>query len=355
MDARNQLLAKAAAHPDLAMVRPNGMEDVEEYTLDIDLEKAGAQSLSKGEINTAIAAYWGSAYVNDFTDKGRTKKVYVQAKPDTRMQASDFSLYYVRNAKGDMVPFSSFMRMHSTTGSPRLERYNGLPAMEILGEAAPGRSTGQAMAALEEIAGELPAGFSFDWTGMSLQEKVAGNQAPMLYALSLVVVFLCLAALYESWTIPLSVLLVVPTGVIGALPGMVGRGMYNDIYFQIGLLTVIGLSAKNSILIVEFAKDLHEAGLDLYEATVRAVRMRLRPIIMTSLCFILGVVPLAVSNGAGSGGQNALGTTVVFGVSAATALGIFFTPLFFVLVSRLFGAKKRASLQTALEEGESHA
>ncbi len=355
MDARNQLLAKAAAHPDLAMVRPNGMEDVEEYTLDIDLEKAGAQSLSKGEINTAIAAYWGSAYVNDFTDKGRTKKVYVQAKPDTRMQASDFSLYYVRNAKGDMVPFSSFMRMHSTTGSPRLERYNGLPAMEILGEAAPGRSTGQAMAALEEIAGELPAGFSFDWTGMSLQEKVAGNQAPMLYALSLVVVFLCLAALYESWTIPLSVLLVVPTGVIGALLGMVGRGMYNDIYFQIGLLTVIGLSAKNSILIVEFAKDLHEAGLDLYEATVRAVRMRLRPIIMTSLCFILGVVPLAVSNGAGSGGQNALGTTVVFGVSAATALGIFFTPLFFVLVSRLFGAKKRASLQTALEEGESHA
>ena len=358
MNARNILLGKAATHPDLIMVRPNGMEDVEEYKLDIDLEKAGAQGLSKGEINTAIAAYWGSSYVNDFTDKGRTKKVYVQARPETRMQASDFSRYYVRNSNGDMVPFSSFMRMHSTTGSPRLERYNGLPAMEILGEAAQGRSTGQAMAAMEELASELPAGFSFSWTGLSLQEVMSGNQAPMLYALSLVVVFLCLAALYESWTIPLSVLLVVPTGVIGALIGMFARDMYNDIYFQIGLLTVIGLSAKNSILIVEFAKDLHEAGKDLYEATVQAVRMRLRPIIMTSLCFILGVAPLAISSGAGSGGQNALGTTVVFGVTAATALGIFYTPLFFVTVTRLFTARKRAAAvaeQTVPTEGESHA
>ncbi|MCC8193671.1 MAG: efflux RND transporter permease subunit, partial [Deltaproteobacteria bacterium] len=356
MQARDTVLAKAAVHPDLAMVRPNGMEDVEEYKLDIDLEKAGAQGLSKGEINSAIAAYWGSSYVNDFTDKGRTKKVYMQAKPDTRMQASDFSRYYVRNKNGDMVPFSSFMTMHSATGSPRLERYNGLPAMEILGEAAPGRSTGQAMAAMEAIAGELPAGFGFSWTGLSLQEVTAGSQAPMLYALSLVVVFLCLAALYESWTIPLSVLLVVPTGVLCALLGMFARGMYNDIYFQIGLLTVIGLSAKNSILIVEFAKDLHAAGMDLYEATVQAVRMRLRPIIMTSLCFILGVVPLAVSAGAGSGGQNALGTTVVCGVTAATALGIFYTPVFFVTVTRFFSSRRRAkAAHLALREGDSHA
>ena len=352
MEARNILLGKAAAHPDLTMVRPNGMENVEEYKLAIDLEKAGAQGLSKGEINTAIGAYWGSSYVNDFTDKGRTKKVYVQARPDARMQASDFSRYYVRNANGDMVPFSSFMSMSSDTGSPRLERYNGLPAMEILGEAAPGKSTGQAMAAMEQIAGELPAGFSYSWTGLSLQEVTSGSQAPILYAISLAVVFLCLAALYESWTVPLAVLLVVPTGVLGALAGMFLRDMYNDVYFQIGLLTVIGLSAKNSILIVEFAKDLYETGMDIYEATVRAVRMRLRPIVMTSLCFILGVVPLAISSGAGSGGQNALGTTVVFGVTAATVLGIYYTPLFFVVVTRLFTRTRKATAASSQIQGQ---
>ncbi|CAK7072749.1 MAG: Multidrug efflux pump subunit AcrB [Desulfovibrio sp.] len=355
MDARNMLLGMAAVHPDLQMVRPNGMDDVEEYKLDIDLQKAGAQSLSKAEINSAISAYWGSMYVNDFMDKGRTKKVYIQAAPEARAQVSDFSRYYVRNSNGDMVPFSSFMSVSSSMGSPRLERYNGLPSIEILGEAAPGKSTGQAMAAMEEMASKLPSGIGYAWTSLSLQEVMSGAQAPMLYAISLVVVFLCLAALYESWTIPLSVLLVVPTGVIGALIGVSLRGMSNDVYFQVGLLTVIGLSAKNSILIVEFAKDLHAAGLDLYESTVRAVRMRLRPIIMTSLCFILGVVPLAISSGAGSGGQNALGTTVVFGVTAATALGIFYTPIFFVVVTGLFSRKKSEKAAVQTKEEECHA
>ncbi|MDL2313721.1 efflux RND transporter permease subunit [Desulfovibrio sp. OttesenSCG-928-C14] len=347
MQARNLLLQKANAHPAIANARPNGLDDVEQVELDIDLAKAGAQSLSKGEINTAVAAYWGSVYVNDFMDKGRTKKVYLQADSDFRMQASDFDRYHVRNSKGEMVPFSSFLSMHSVQGSPRLERYGGLPAIQIQGEAAPGYSSGQAMAAMEELVKELPGGFGYAWTGLSYQEVMSGNQAPLLYALSLIVVFLCLAALYESWSIPISVLLAVPTGVLGALLGVYLRGMNNDIYFQIGLLTIIGLSAKNSILIVEFAKSLWEEGLDLLEATTQAVRMRLRPIIMTSLCFILGVVPLAISSGAGSGGQNALGTTVAFGMLTATGLGIFFTPIFFVLVSRLFGKKKAAAPEAA--------
>ena len=343
MEARNILLQKAAAHPMLRNVRPNGLDDVEQYELHIDLAKAGAQSLRKGEINSAIAAYWGSSYVNDFMDRGRTKKVYLQADAQFRMQAADFNRYYVRNDKGDMVPFSSFLSMSSVQGSPRLERYGGQPSIEILGEAAPGYSSGQAMAAMESLMQELPPGFGYAWTGISYQEAMSGSQAPLLYAVSLTVVFLCLAALYESWTVPLSVLLVVPLGVLGALIGVSLRGMNNDIYFQIGLLTVVGLSAKNSILIVEFAKALHEQGQELFDATVLAVRMRLRPIIMTSLCFILGVIPLAIGSGAGSGGQNALGTTVVFGVSLATALGLYYTPLFFMLVTRLFSRKRSAA------------
>ncbi|MDL2307317.1 efflux RND transporter permease subunit [Desulfovibrio sp. OttesenSCG-928-C06] len=350
MEARNILLGKASQHPALTGMRPNGLDDVEQYGLDIDLAKAGAQSLSKGDINDAIAAYWGSSYVNDFMDKGRSKKVFMQADPHYRMQASDFDRYFVRNSKDQMVPFSSFMSMNSAYGSPRLERYGGLPSVEILGQAATGYSSGQAMQAMEEIAKELPYGFGYAWTGISYQEVMAGNQAPMLYALSLIVVFLCLAALYESWSIPLSVLLAVPTGVIGALLGMYLTGGNNDIYFQIGLLTIIGLSAKNSILIVEFAKDLHHAGMDLVEAVTQAVRMRLRPIIMTSLCFILGVVPLAMASGAGSGGQNALGTTVVFGMLTATGLGIYYTPLFFVAVTRLFQRRKRSAASRSLAE-----
>lgn len=340
MAARNEIIQKANAHPALMNVRPNGQEDVEQYNLDIDMAKAGSLSLDKGEINTSIAAYWGGAYVNDFMDRGRTKKVYIQAEPTERLQTSDLKKYHVRNAKGEMVPFSSFLTVGSKMNSPRLERYGGLPAIQILGEPAPGHTSGEAMAVMESLVEELPHGFGYSWTGLSYQEKLSGDQAPMLYTLSVIIVFLCLAALYESWTIPLSVILVVPVGVLGALAGVLLRDMNNDIYFQIGLLTVVGLSAKNSILIVEFAKDIHEEGVELFKATVQAVRLRLRPIIMTSLCFILGVFPLAVSSGAGSGGQNAIGTTVVFGVSVATILGLYYTPIFFVLVTRFFQRSK---------------
>ena len=341
VNARDGLLAAARQNRNLHSVRPNGLDDVEQLKLNIDLAKASAQSLDKAEINTAIAAYWGSVYVNDFMDKGRTKKVYLQAAANYRMQASDFNRYYVRNSQGDMVPFSSFLTVDDKAkGSPRLERYNGVSSIEIMGEAVAGQSSGQAMAIMEELAKDLPPGFGFEWTGLSFQEKMVGDQAIMLYALSLIIVFLCLAALYESWTIPLSVLLVVPLGVIGALIGVSLRGMNNDVYFQVGLLTVVGLSAKNSILIVEFAKEMHKSGMELFEATLEAVKLRLRPIIMTSLAFILGVLPLAVSTGAGSGGQNALGTAVCSGMIAATALGIYYTPIFFVLVTRLFSSRK---------------
>ncbi len=341
IQARDDLLHAARQNKNLRSVRPNGLDDVDQLTLHIDLAKAGAQSLDKAEINTAIAAYWGSAYVNDFMDKGRTKKVYLQADANYRMQASDFNRYYVRNALGDMVPFSSFLTIDDQTkGSPRLERYNGVPSIEIMGEAAPGQSSGQAMSIMEELAKDLPPGFGYEWTGLSFQEKMVGDQAIMLYALSLIIVFLCLAALYESWTIPLSVLMVVPLGIIGAIVGVTLRGMENDVYFQVGLLTVVGLSAKNSILIVEFAKEMHKSGMGLLEATLEAVHLRLRPIVMTSLAFILGVLPLAVSSGAGAGGQNALGTSVCCGMIAATALGIYYTPIFFVLVTRLFSPSK---------------
>lgn len=356
MNARNILLMKANKHPDLQAVRPNGLEDVDQYVLDIDLAKAGAQSLTKGEINTAVAAYWASAYVNDFMDRGRTKKVYIQADMPYRMQASDFDRYHIRNAKGEMVPLSSFVSMDVKKGSPRLERYNGLPSIEILGMPRGNKSTGQAMAAMEELAAELPPGFDFAWTGLSFQEKMAGAQAPMLYAISIVIVFLCLAALYESWSIPFAVLLAVPTGVIGALSGIFLRGMNNDVYFQIGILTVMGLSAKNSILIVEFAQEMHEKGEDIFQATVHAARLRLRPIIMTSMAFVLGVVPLMISSGAGSGGQNAIGTTVVFGVATATILGIFFTPIFYIVVNSFFKSRKEAaqSVVAVADETGSH-
>ncbi len=341
MKARDTLLASAKVRPELigSSVRHNGLSDVGQYNLEIDLAKAGALSVPLSEINSTIAAFWGSMYVNDFTDKGRTKKVILQADAPFRMQADDFKRFYVRNTKGDMVPLSAFTTGNTGTGSPRLERYNGLSSVEILGQPAPGRSSGQAMAVMEELASKLPSGFGFSWTGMSYQERMSGNQAPALYAISLTVVFLCLAALYESWSIPFSVLLVVPLGVIGALGGAFLRGLNNDVYFQVGLLTIIGLSAKNAILIVEFAKELEEEGQDLIEATVHAVHLRLRPIIMTSLAFILGVLPLAISTGAGSGSQNAIGTGVMCGMLTATGLGVFYTPIFFVVVSRLFKVK----------------
>ncbi|ECD9517977.1 efflux RND transporter permease subunit [Salmonella enterica subsp. diarizonae] len=340
--ARNQLLADAAGHPDLLTgVRPNGLEDTPQFRLTVDQEKAQAMGVSVSDINTTLSAAWGGSYVNDFIDRGRVKKVYVMAAAKYRMLPEDIGKWYVRGSDGQMVPFSAFTTALWEYGSPRLERYNGLPSMEILGQAAPGRSTGEAMAMMETLANRLPAGIGYDWTGMSYQERLSGHQAPSLYAISMVVVFLCLAALYESWSIPFSVMLVVPLGVSGALLATTLRGLTNDVYFQVGLLTTIGLSAKNAILIVEFAKDLMEKeGKDLVEATLEAVRMRLRPILMTSLAFILGVLPLVLSTGAGSGAQNAVGTGVMGGMVAATLLAIYFVPVFFVVVRRRFSRRK---------------
>ncbi len=323
--ARNQLFGMVAQHPDvLTGVRPNGLEDTPQFKIDIDQEKAQALGVSISDINTTLGAAWGGSYVNDFIDRGRVKKVYIMSEAKYRMLPEDIGKWYVRGSDGQMVPFSAFSTSRWEYGSPRLERYNGLPSLEILGQAAPGKSTGEAMALMEELAGKLPSGIGYDWTGMSYQERLSGNQAPALYAISLIVVFLCLAALYESWSIPFSVMLVVPLGVVGALLAATFRGLTNDVYFQVGLLTTIGLSAKNAILIVEFAKDLMEKeGKGLIEATLEAVRMRLRPILMTSLAFILGVMPLVISSGAGSGAQNAVGTGVMGGMVTATILAIF--------------------------------
>ncbi|EIE1068600.1 efflux RND transporter permease subunit [Salmonella enterica] len=336
--ARNQLLGMVAKHPDLLVrVRPNGLEDTPQFKLDVDQEKAQALGVSLSDINETISAALGGYYVNDFIDRGRVKKVYVQADAQFRMLPGDINNLYVRSANGEMVPFSTFSSARWIYGSPRLERYNGMPSMELLGEAAPGRSTGEAMSLMENLASQLPNGIGYDWTGMSYQERLSGNQAPALYAISLIVVFLCLAALYESWSIPFSVMLVVPLGVVGALLAASLRGLNNDVYFQVGLLTTIGLSAKNAILIVEFAKDLMEKeGRGLIEATLEASRMRLRPILMTSLAFILGVMPLVISRGAGSGAQNAVGAGVMGGMLTATLLAIFFVPVFFVVVKRRF-------------------
>src|SRR5476651_667606 len=336
--ARNQLLGMIAQHPDLlTQVRPNGLEDTPQFKIEIDQEKATALGVSISDINTTLGASIGGSYVNDFIDRGRVKKVYIQADSQYRMLPKDIDNLYVRNSTGQMVPFSSFSSAKWEYGSPRLERYNGLPSMEILGQPAPGKSSGDAMAMMESLASKLPSGIGYDWTGLSYQERLSGNQAPALYAISLVVVFLCLAALYESWSIPFSVMLVVPLGVVGALLATSLRGLNNDVYFVVGLLTTIGLAAKNAILIVEFAKDLMlKEGKPLIEATLEAVRMRLRPILMTSLAFILGVLPLAISNGAGSGAQNAVGTGVMGGMISATLLAIFFVPVFFVVVRRRF-------------------
>ncbi|MFC3394813.1 efflux RND transporter permease subunit [Brenneria rubrifaciens] len=346
-EARNQLLGMAAQRPDmLVQVRPNGMEDSPQFRLDIDQEKAEALGVSLSNINATLATALGGSYVNDFIDRGRVKKVYVQADAPFRMLPDDIKNWYIRGSNGQMVPFSAFTQSHWEYGSPRLERYNGQPSMQIQGEAAPGKSTGEAMALMEEFVTKLPQGIGYEWTGMSYQERLSGNQAPAIYAISLIVVFLCLAALYESWSIPFSVMLVVPLGIIGALIAANMRGLENDVYFKVGLLTTIGLSAKNAILIVEFAKDLMEKeGKGLVEATLDSVRMRLRPILMTSLAFILGVLPLVISSGAGSGAQNAVGTGVMGGMITATVLAIFFVPVFFVVIRRRFGKKNDDSEQ----------
>ncbi|MEK8099065.1 efflux RND transporter permease subunit [Morganella morganii] len=342
--ARNQLLGLAGKHPDmLVQVRPNGMEDTSQYHLYVDQQKAEALGVDISTINATMSTMFGGTYVNDFIDRGRVKKVYIQSDAQFRMLPQNISEQYVRNNNGQMVPFSAFVDTKKdpwSFGSPRLERYNGLPAMQIQGSAAPGKSSGDAMNLMEDLAKELPPGFGVEWTGMSYQEKMSGNQAPALYTISLIIVFLCLAALYESWSVPFSVMLVVPLGVIGALLLTHARGLENDVYFKVGLLTTIGLSAKNAILIVEFAKDLMEKeGKGLIEATLEAVKMRLRPILMTSLAFMLGVIPLVLSNGAGSGAQNAVGTGVFGGMIAATSLAIFFVPVFYVVIRRRFSKK----------------
>ncbi len=344
MAARNQLLGALMKEPGLVAVRPNGMEDAPEFRLEIDEHKAGSLGLSMADINNTFSVAWGSSYVNDFLDKGRVKKVFLQADAPHRMVPDDINKWFVRNSSGTMVPFSAFSTSRWTTGSPRLERYNGVPSVEILGMALPGAlSSGQALDLVERHAAELPAGIGFEWTGVSRQEREAGGQAMLLYAVSILVVFLCLAALYESWSIPFSVLLVVPLGVLGTLAAAVLTWKMNDVYFQVGLLTTVGLASKNAILIVEFAKELYAKGMPLVESAVTAARMRLRPILMTSLAFILGVLPLMLSKGAGAGAQNALGTAVVGGMVSGTVLAIFFVPLFFVVVQKLFGRQKRAT------------
>ncbi|WP_296180040.1 efflux RND transporter permease subunit [Pseudomonas sp. UBA1879] len=341
MQARNQLLGLASQSKILAGVRPNGLTDEPQYQLLIDDEKARALGVTQTDINTTLSVAMGGNYVNDFIDRGRVKKVYIMGNPKSRMSPEDLKKWYVRNASGEMVPFDAFAGGEWVFGSPKLSRYNGVPAEEILGTPAPGYSTGQAMAEIEKLAQQLPQGIGYSWTGLSFEERLSGSQAPALYAISVLVVFLCLAALYESWSIPIAVLLVVPLGVIGALMATSLRGLSNDVFFQVGLLVTVGLAAKNAILIVEFAKELHEQGKSLMDAAVEACRMRLRPIVMTSMAFILGVVPLTISTGAGSGSQHSIGTGVIGGMITATILAIFWVPLFFVSVSGLFKSKQK--------------
>jgi hydrophobe/amphiphile efflux-1 (HAE1) family protein len=335
--ARNQLLDLARKDRRLAKVRPSGLEDTPQFNVDVDQQKATALGVSLADVNQTLASTWGVAYVNDFMDKGRTKRVYMQADAPFRMNPEDLSRWYVRNRQGDMVPFSAIATSRWTFGPPKLERFNGIPAVAIQGEPAPGKSSGDAMAAMEQLVKQLPAGVGFEWSGLSYEERISGANAPALYAISLLVVFLCLAALYESWSIPVSVMLVVPLGVLGAVLATLLRGLANDVFLQVGLLTTVGLSAKNAILIVEFAKELHEKGRSVVEAAREAARMRLRPILMTSLAFILGVLPLAIARGAGAGGQVAIGTAVIGGMMSATVLAILFVPLFFVLIARRAG------------------
>ncbi|HCV01811.1 efflux RND transporter permease subunit [Pseudoalteromonas sp. APAL1] len=343
LEARNMFLGMAAQNPVLSGVRPNGQEDKPELELDIDLAKAEALGLTQADINNTLSTAWGSRYVNDFIDRGRVKKVYLQGTPESRMVPEDLDKWYVRNANGDMVPFTAFAQSYWTYGSPRLERYNGFSAMEIQGAAAPGYSTGQAMAEVEKMVKKLPPGVAFEWTGISYEERLSGGQAPLLYALSLLVVFLCLAALYESWSVPAAVMLIVPLGVFGASIASFVFNLSNDIYLQVGLLTTIGLASKNAILIVEFAIHKMDEGMKLVDAAVAAIRLRLRPIFMTSMAFVCGVLPLAIASSAGSGAQNALGIAVIGGTLASSTIVVLFVPLFFVLVRRVFPGKTKST------------
>lgn len=350
--ARNAVLGMASQDKRLAGVRPNGQEDTPQYQITIDQAQAGAMGVSLADINSTMSMAWGGSYINDFVDRGRVKKVYVQGEANTRMMPEDLNKWYVRNNKGEMVPFSGFAKGEWTYGSPRLERYNGVSSVNIQGTPAPGVSSGDAMIAMEEIIGKLPSmgltGFDYEWSGLSLEERDSGSQTAPLLVLSLLIVFLCLAALYESWSVPVSVLLVVPLGIVGAFTltwlGMIIKGDPNlsfNIYFQVAIVAVIGLSAKNAILIVEFAKELQEQGEDLFEATLHAAKMRLRPIVMTTLAFGFGVLPLALASGAGAGSQHSVGYGVLGGVISSTLLGIFFIPVFFVWIRSIFKYKPK--------------
>lgn len=341
MEARNQLLGMAAKDSRLASVRPNGMEDVPEFRVDVDWEQAGSQGVPIDAIHSTISAAFGSSYVNDFIQSGRVKRVYVQADAPYRMLPQDLEKLYVRNTAGNMVPYSSFASNRWTSNSPRLERFNGFPSMNIWGEPAPGRSSGEAMQAFEDIVKKLPAGIGYDWTGLSYQERMATAQGPVLYAFSILVIFLCVAALYESWTIPFVNLLMLPLGVFGALMATTLRGLTNDVYFQIGFLTTLGLSTKNAILIIQFIKEQQRRGEPLIPATLAAVKIRFRPVIMTSLAFFFGTLPLAMATGAGAGAMNAIGTAVTGGMLSATFIDLIFIPLFFVVVSNVFSREPK--------------
>jgi multidrug efflux pump len=339
--ARNQLLGMAAQSQVVTGVRPDGLEDASQLQLEIDRDKASALGVSFDAVNAAISTALGSVYVNDFPNAGRLQRVIVQADAPARMQADDLLKLNALNARGQPVPLSAFAATKWITGPMQTIRYNGYPTMRIGGDAAPGRSTGEAMDEMERLAGQLPPGFAYEWTGQSREEKLSGATAFILFGFSLLAVFLCLAALYESWSIPLSVILVVPLGVLGVVLAATFRGLSNDIYFKVGLITVIGLSAKNAVLIIEFAKDLHAQGKSLTEAVLQAAHLRFRPILMTSMAFILGVLPLAVSSGAGSASQRAIGTGVMGGMFTATMLAVFFVPVFFVVVRGMFKGSER--------------
>ena len=349
MDARNQFMGLASQSKLITGVRPNGQEDQPQLRLEIDQVKAQSLGLSIAEVNNTLATAWAGRYVDDFIDRGRVKRVYVQADAPYRMLPEDFNRWSVRNKAGEMVPFSAFGSSKWEYGSPRLERYNSVASLDIQGQAAPGVSSGDAMAEVERIVGELPEGVGIEWTGQSYQERAAGNQTAMLYALSLLVVFLALAALYESWSVPTAVLLVVPLGILGAVLSTLLRGLERDVYFQVAMLTTVGLSSKNAVLIIEFAKQYYESGTNLVEATMHAVRDRLRPIVMTSLAFGFGVLPMAIATGAGSGAQIAIGTGVLGGMIVGTSLGIFFIPLFYMVVTRLFSRRDRNKEAAALD------
>ncbi|MBT9485901.1 MAG: efflux RND transporter permease subunit, partial [Rubrivivax sp.] len=339
--ARNQLLGMASQSKVLAQVRPDGLEDAPQLHIEIDRDKAAALGVGFDAINATISTALGSSYVNDFPSRGRLQRVVVQADAPARMQPEDLLKLNVSNGRGQPVPLSAFATTKWVTGAMQTVRYNGYPAMRIGGSAAPGLSTGDAMAEMERLAAQLPAGFGYEWTGISREEKLAGSQALILYGFAILAVFLCLAALYESWAIPLAVILVVPLGVLGVVLATLGRGMSNDVYFQVGLITIIGLSAKNAILIIEFAKDLQAQGKSAFDAALEAARLRFRPIVMTSMAFILGVLPLFLASGAGSASQRAIGTGVIGGMVTAVVLSVFFVPIFFVVVRKLFPPSPR--------------